>query len=176
MKCLVDFSLSFLITKLIFYNYLKSLFKESLFLSAGKPAMWAVYIVTGGEVLVLSYFKVRYHSGLALLAGFGPKCDERNAPKSPPSKYLSLLASESESVSHSVLETPWTVACQTPLSMGFSRQNCLSSHSLFQEIFPTQGSYLALTLQADSFSEPPGKPHQPLKFTIWDCLVFLKDM
>ena len=122
MKCLADFFLSFLIMKLIFYNHLKSLFKESLFLSAGKPAMWAVYIVTGGEVLVLSYFKVRYHLGLAVLAGFGPKCDKRNAPKSPPSKYLSLLAFESENVSHSVLETPWTVACQTPLSMGFSRQ------------------------------------------------------
>ena len=83
--------------------------------------MWAVYIVTGGEVLVLSYFKVRYHLGLALLAGFGPKCDKRNAPNPLP-QNTSVLAFESESVSHSVLETPWTVACQTPLSMGFSRQ------------------------------------------------------
>lgn len=44
--------------------------------------MWVVYIVMGGEVLVLSYFKVRYHSGLALSAGFyhlGPRCDKRNA-------------------------------------------------------------------------------------------------
>lgn len=59
--------------------------------------MWVVYIVMGGEVLVLSYFKVRYHSGLALSAGFyhlGPRCDKRNAPKSPPSKYLFLSAFE----------------------------------------------------------------------------------
>ena len=37
--------------------------------------------------------------------------------------------------------TPWTVACQAPLSMGFSRQEYWSDcHSLLQGIFPTQGS------------------------------------
>ena len=37
--------------------------------------------------------------------------------------------------------TPWTVACQAPLSMGFSRQDSgMGCHSLLQEIFPTQGS------------------------------------
>ena len=37
--------------------------------------------------------------------------------------------------------TPWTVACQAPLSMEFSRQEYWSgSHSLLQGIFPTQGS------------------------------------
>ena len=36
---------------------------------------------------------------------------------------------------------PWTVACQAPLSMGFSRQEYWSGcHFLFQGIFPTQGS------------------------------------
>ena len=34
---------------------------------------------------------------------------------------------------------PWTVPCQTPLSMGFSRQEYWS-HSLLQGIFLTQGS------------------------------------
>ena len=35
--------------------------------------------------------------------------------------------------------TLWTVACQTLLSMGFSRQECWSGfHFLFQGIFPTQ--------------------------------------
>ena len=39
------------------------------------------------------------------------------------------------------LETPWTVACQAPLSMGFSRQAYWSGcHFLLQRIFPTQGS------------------------------------
>ena len=37
--------------------------------------------------------------------------------------------------------TPWTVACQAPLSIGFSRQEYWSGLPfLLQEIFPTQGS------------------------------------
>ena len=37
--------------------------------------------------------------------------------------------------------TPWTVARQAPLSMGFSRQEYWSGcHALLQGIFPTQGS------------------------------------
>ena len=37
--------------------------------------------------------------------------------------------------------TPWTVAQQAPLSMGFSRQNTgLGRHLLFQGIYLTQGS------------------------------------
>ena len=35
--------------------------------------------------------------------------------------------------------TPWTVACQALLSMEFSRQEYLGSHSLLQGIFSTQG-------------------------------------
>ena len=36
---------------------------------------------------------------------------------------------------------PWTVICQAPLSMGFSRQEYWSGcHSILQGIFPTQGS------------------------------------
>ena len=36
--------------------------------------------------------------------------------------------------------TPWTVACQAPLSMGFPRQNTgVGCHFLLQGIFPTQG-------------------------------------
>ena len=48
--------------------------------------------------------------------------------------HLCLLFSRSV-VSDSV--TPWTVACQAPLSMEFSRQEYC--HALLQEIFPTQG-------------------------------------
>jgi len=37
--------------------------------------------------------------------------------------------------------TPWTIACQAPLSMGLSRQECWSRlHFLLQGIFLTQGS------------------------------------
>ena len=45
-----------------------------------------------------------------------------------------------DSISHSVVSdsvTPWTVACQAPLSMKFSTG--VGSHSLLQGIFPTQG-------------------------------------
>ena len=52
-----------------------------------------------------------------------------------------------ESVSHSVMPSsaiPWTVACQAPLSMEFSRQEYWSAqpfpYSLLQGIFPAQGS------------------------------------
>ena len=65
--------------------------------------------------------------------------------------YLTLLSrrlwkSESVSLSHvQLFVTPWTVAHQALLSMGFSRQErrgChgVGCHSLLQEIFPTQGS------------------------------------
>ena len=51
--------------------------------------------------------------------------------------------------------TPWTVAHQAPLSMGFSRKNTGGScHFLLQGIFPTQGLNLSLLglmhWQADS--------------------------
>ena len=58
------------------------------------------------------------------------------------------------------LATPWTVACQAPLSMGFSRQEYQSGLP-----FPSPGDLpdpgiklRSLALQADSLpSEPPGK-------------------
>ena len=38
--------------------------------------------------------------------------------------------------------TPWTIAHQAPLAIGFSRQ--VGCHSLLQRIFPTQGLNLGL--------------------------------
>ena len=57
--------------------------------------------------------------------------------------------------------TPWTVAYQAPLSMGFSRQECWSGLP-----FPSPGDLpdpgiepRSPTLQVDALpSEPPGKP------------------
>ena len=51
-----------------------------------------------------------------------------------------------------LLATPWTVARQAPLSMGFSRKNtAVGCHFLLQGNFPTQGSNLCLLhWQADS--------------------------
>ena len=58
-----------------------------------------------------------------------------------------------------LLETPWTVACQAPLSMEFSSKNIgVGCRALLQGIFLNQepGSP---KLQADSLSsEAPGKP------------------
>ena len=45
-----------------------------------------------------------------------------------------------------LFETQWTVAHQTPLSIGFFRQEYLSCHFLLQGIFPTQGSSPRLLL------------------------------
>ena len=74
--------------------------------------------------------------------------------------------------------TPWTAACQLPLSMGFPRQEYLSGL-----LFPLQGVFLnqgsnpkSPALQADSLlSEPPGKPTVALnKFIILLSLKKLK--
>ena len=67
--------------------------------------------------------------------------------------------------------TSWTVACQVPLSMGFSRQEYWSGLP-----FPSPGDFLntgiepsSPSLQADSlYSEPPGKPTTTYhKDTVW---------
>ena len=54
--------------------------------------------------------------------------------------------------------TPWTIAHQAPLSLGFSRQ--VDCHALLQGIFSIQGiKPRSPALQADSLPpEPPGKP------------------
>ena len=76
---------------------------------------------------------------------------------------------------------PWAVACQVPLSMELSRQDC---HFLLQSIFPTQGSYSSLLYllhwQADSL--PLGLFGKSLIFfkiyfnqrliTLQHCVVF----
>ena len=57
--------------------------------------------------------------------------------------------------------TPWTAAHQTPLSMGFSRQECWSGLPCPPpEDLPNSGiKPRSPTLQTDSLaSEPPGKP------------------
>ena len=41
--------------------------------------------------------------------------------------------------------TPWNVACQAPLPMGYAGKDTgVGCHFLLQGIFPTQGSYLVL--------------------------------
>ena len=54
--------------------------------------------------------------------------------------------------------TPWTVACEAPLSMGFPRHESWSGrHFLLQGVFLTQGLNLSF-LHWWMDSEPPGEP------------------
>ena len=90
----------------------------------------------------------------------------------------------SESVSHSVVSnsvTPWTVACQVPLPMEFSRQEYW--HGL---PFPSPGDFPipgikpgSLALKADLIlSEPPGKPiwwgvtHKDANVKLWGKVYY----
>ena len=62
-------------------------------------------------------------------------------------KLMRLLLLFSHSVVSNFFATPWTVACQAPLSMGFPRQENWSGFPvLLQGIFPTQGLNLRLLL------------------------------
>ena len=61
---------------------------------------------------------------------------------------MQYLGHDTNRVSHSVMSdsaTPWTVACQAPLSMGFSGQEYWSE-KLFSSpgLFLTQGSSMGL--------------------------------
>ena len=65
------------------------------------------------------------------------------------------------SVSCSFFVTPWTVAHQAPLSMGFSRRDCWSGLPFLSPVdLPDSGiEPWSPTLKADSLlSEPSGKP------------------
>ena len=70
----------------------------------------------------------------------------------PKAEWLEDLASESPDMLLLLVQalsrvlffaTPWTAACQSPLSLGFPRQkywSILCCHAFFQGIFPIQGS------------------------------------
>ena len=81
-----------------------------------------------------------------------------------------VILSEVKSLSHvQLFVTPWTVAYQTPPSMGFSRQEYWSGVPL-----PSPGDLPnpgiepgSLAFQADALtSEPPGKPWGIGKLTL----------
>ena len=75
--------------------------------------------------------------------------------------------------------TPWTIAHQTPLSMGFSRQKYWSGLPC-----PPPGDLPdprvesgSPALQADSLpSEPPGKPSVQFSSVVWSCLTLCDPM
>ena len=81
--------------------------------------------------------------------------------------WYHFVSDESESVSPSVVSntfvTPWTVACQAPLSMGFSRQEYWSGL-----LFPPPEDLRDPGIEPESpalagrffTTAPPGKPYQ----------------
>ena len=68
-----------------------------------------------------------------------------------------------------MLATPWIIACQAPLSVGFSRQEYWNGlpNFLLQRSFPTQGSNLHLLclLHWQEATVPPGKRHPKWRFS-----------
>ena len=88
--------------------------------------------------------------------------DIRTQNKKPQSYFSLQHFLYSTSVSHVQLSaTPWTVVCQAPLSMGFSRQKFWSRLPLASPgHLPDLGiEPRCPALQADSLlSQPPGKP------------------
>ena len=93
-----------------------------------------------------------------------------NFQMAPQKEKLACMTSHFSHVQ--LFATPWTVACQVPLSMGFSSQEYWSVLS-----FPSPGDLpdpgikpKFPALQADSLvSEPPGKP-QMIYTPIQTCL------
>ena len=71
--------------------------------------------------------------------------------------------------------TPWTVACQAPLSMGFPRQESWSGlRFLLQGIFQTQGlNWCLLHWQVGSTMEPLRKPVPKTNWLIYSRNLFL---
>ena len=88
---------------------------------------------------------------------------EASRLEGPPSRSI-LREVHACTLSHVGLSaTPWTVACQAPLSTEFFRQQYWSGLPLpTSEIFLTQGSNLCLPSllhwQTDLTTELPGKP------------------
>ena len=83
-------------------------------------------------------------------------------PLCPPCPRLCMVLFSCLVISNSFM-TPWTAACQAPLSMGFSSKNTgVGCHFLLQEIFPTQGLNPGLPhcrpTKQQRHSPPPAPP------------------
>ena len=84
-----------------------------------------------------------------------------------------------QSFSHvQLLVTPWTIASQAPLSMGFSRRNTgVGCHALLQGFFLTQGSNPGLLhCRQILYPEPPGYTSFKIKVKKNSYQAYLKGM
>ena len=100
--------------------------------------------------------------GICLTQGLNPRLLHQQGDSLPLHYLARTQFSSVQSLSCvQLLVTPWTVTCQAPLSIGFSRQEYWSGLP-----FPSPGDLpdpgidpRSPALQADSLpSEPPGKP------------------
>ena len=66
----------------------------------------------------------------------------------------------------------WTMACQSPLAMGFSGKNAgVGCHFLLQEIFLIQNQTFISCIAGRLFAtEPPEKPHTVLSLLYWNSI------
>ena len=106
-------------------HFLKRTFLPSFHLPKSAP----LASLTNCEIDIILYlvYKSELGSRLVLLP-----CHHSPSSFSPNMKSLSHVR---------LFATPWTVACQAPSSMEFSRRGYWSGlHFLLQGIFPTQGS------------------------------------
>ena len=114
-------------------------------------------------ILCLPFIIEKYFSGLAFIY----KCSVK--------RPILQDGKRSESVSHSVVSdsvTPWTVACQVPLSMEFSRQEYWVSSSFSMGSSQPRIEPRSPTLKVDSLpSEPPGTPQRKEQNTLKDYRV-----
>ena len=100
-----------------------------------QPLSWSSLIVY--KIHFLSHITIWWRNGLLLLRRI------REGDTSKWQFFWFLVSSwKWKSLSHvQHFETPRAIACQAPLSMGFSRQEYWKCcHSLLQGFFPTQGS------------------------------------
>ena len=77
-------------------------------------------------------------------------------------QFVSMCVCVGHSVLSSLFATPWTIAHQAPLSKGFSRQEYWSGLPFpISRDLPDPGIEPRFpALQADTPSEPPGKPRE----------------
>ena len=137
----------------------------SLYISAGPPSPC---IVVDPSRLTSDWLipKILVKTSFPVGCSSWPSETELHVTAVSSTIYVCMLSHSCHARRFAIL---WAVACQAPLSMGFSRQEWdagVGCHFLLQGIFPTQGSNLSLLCllhwQESSLPlAPPGKHFSP---------------
>ena len=114
--------------------------------------MWKVMLIEIFSKFGFFEMKANRYSSVLVISIYWPVLEDRAHP--------------AQSLSHvQLFATPWTIACQAPLSLGFSRQEYWSGLP-----FPSPGDLPDPGIEPESFvspalaggfitTAPPGKPH-----------------